>query len=81
MMKATISSNEINVEHSIRPDVNREFLTISVDGWNEVKKLTKKILLFDGKKFAFTGWCSDTNKCFFAKPINGQPLTATIQNA
>lgn len=78
-MKATVIPNEIAVEYSIRPDVGREFLSFSIEGWDEVKKLVKKVLLFDNKKFTFTGWNSDDNKCYFAKPIENEPLTAKIK--
>lgn len=78
-MKAAILPNEVPVSHSVCPDVNREFLTISCpDGWSDVKKLTKKVLTFDGRKFTFTGWNSDRNECFFCRPINGEVLTAKI---
>lgn len=79
MMKAIVATNEIPVQYSIRPDIGREFLTIDIEnGWDDVKKLTNKVLIFEDKKFAFTGWCSDTNKCFFAKPINQNAHTARI---
>ena len=78
-MKATIAQNEIKVEYSIRPDIGREFLTIDIEGWDDVKKILKKVLVHEGKKFTFTGWCSDKNKCYFAKPINGEAATAKIK--
>lgn len=78
-MKATILSDEVAVRHSVRPDVGREFLTISCpNGWDDVKKLTKKVLSFDGRKFTFTGWCSDKNECFFCRPLSGEVVTAKI---
>ena len=77
-MTATISKDEIKVEHSIRPDVGREFLSIDIEGWDDVKKLTKKVLLFEGKKFTFTGWNSDDNKCYFAKPIGQDVVVAKV---
>lgn len=78
-MNATIIQNEIAVDYSYRPDVQREFLSFDVpNGWEDVKKVCKKILLYDGKRFAFTGWNSDTNKCYFAKPIGIEIKTAKI---
>lgn len=68
MNSATISQNEIAVVYSDRPDINREFLTIDVpNGWDDVKKLTKKVLNYQGKKFVFTGWNSDDLKCYFVR--------------
>jgi len=70
MQKATINPNEISVVHNIRNDIGREFLTIDVpEGWDDVKKICKKVLTFDGRKFTFSGWNSDTNKCFFYRVL------------
>ena len=76
---ATIAANEITVRHSVRPEINREFLTVSCpNGWEDVKKLTKKVLTYDGRKFAYTSWNSDTNECFFVAPYKGSSQVATI---
>ena len=78
-MTATINPREIQVRHSVRPDVNREFLTVSCPkGWDDVKRIKDKILTFEGRKFAFTGWNSDRNEAFFARPLNGEVAYATI---
>lgn len=78
-MNATIAKNEIPVRHDIRQDVDREFLTISVpNGWDDVKQLTKKVLLFENRRFVFSGWNSDTNECYFYRLLNGQTQTARI---
>ena len=79
VMKAQILPNEIPVLHSYRASMGREFLTVDCpEGWDDVKKLTKKVLLFEGRKFTFVGWNSDDNKAFFTGPINGTTSTATI---
>ena len=77
-MTATIAPDEIKVEYFIRPDIGREFLSFDIEGWDDVKKIHKKVLVYEGKKFTFTGWNSDDNKCYFAKPINGEAVTAKI---
>jgi len=70
-MKATILYNDISVVYSYRPDVQREYLTIDVpNGWDDVKKLSKKVLSYDGRKFTFTAWNSDTLKCYFARSLH-----------
>jgi hypothetical protein len=70
-MNATIVKDEIAVTHSVRNDVQREFLTFDVpNGWDDVKKISKKVLEYDGRKFTFSGWNSDTNKCFFYRMLN-----------
>ena len=73
-------SKEIVVRHSVRPDVNREYLEVDCpNGWDDVKKLTAKVLLFDGRRFAWTGWNSDRNVSYFVRLLNGDNLkTATI---
>lgn len=35
------------------------------NGWDDVKKLTKKVLQYDGKTFVWSGWNSDRNVSFF----------------
>ena len=77
-MNATIT-NKINVEHSIRPDVNREFLTIECkNGWEDVDRLRKKVLCFNNKEYKFSGWNSDTNQMYFFKPLYRDIQTASI---
>lgn len=75
--KAQVLPKEIAVTHSIRPDVQREFLSFSIAGWEEVAPLTKKVLLYEGKKFTFSGWNSERNECYFFKPLNEEVQTAT----
>jgi len=82
MMNATIAPNEIAVTYSTRADVDREYLTIDVpNGWDDVKKLTKKVLIYDGRKFTFSAWNSDTLKCYFVRPRSGVAQTAKIVNS
>jgi len=71
-MKATILPNEISVEHTSRE--GREYLKFSITGWDEVSKLTKKVLLFNGNKFKFSCWNSDDLYCVFIRTNE----TATI---
>jgi hypothetical protein len=67
-MNAVVSKNEVAVVYSNRQYVGREYLTIDVpNGWDDVAKLTKKVLRYDGKAFVFTGWNSDTLKCYFVR--------------
>ena len=68
MMNATISKNEVAVVYNNRQDVGREYLTLDVpNGWDDVAKLTKKVLRYNGKTFVFTGWNSDDLKCYFVR--------------
>jgi len=69
-MTATVSPTEFQVEHSIREDVNREFLKFSISGWDEVKKLTKKVLIYEERKFVFSCWNSDENYCVFYRLLD-----------
>ncbi len=75
-MKATIAPLEISVTHTVRPDVGREFLRFDITGWDEVKKLTKKVLTFEGRKFVFSGWNSEGNYCCFYRMLDGSTTTA-----
>jgi hypothetical protein len=77
---ATVSPDEIAVEHRVRPDVSQEFLTIDVPNlWDDVKKLTKKVLIYDGRRFTFRGWNSDTAKCWFSRPLDPNYFVGTAK--
>lgn len=74
-MNTASFSDRITVEHSTCED--REFLKFPISGWDEVKKLTKKVLVFDGREFIFSCWNSDHNYCVFYRMLDGsEPLTA-----
>jgi hypothetical protein len=79
-MKALVNPKEIAIlRHTVREDVCREFLVIDCpEGWSDVKKLTKKVLTFDGRKFTFASWNSDVNECYFVRPLTKDPQFATI---
>jgi len=79
-MKATICPKEIEVKHSIRPDVNREFLTVQCpNGWDDVKKISNKVLTYDGRKFVYCSWNSDRNVANFFAFLSGESVkVATI---
>jgi hypothetical protein len=77
MLNASIAQNEISVEHSICGD--REFLKFSVpNGWDDVKQFTGKVLEFDGRKFIFSCWNSDSLYCVFYRMRDGSTITAKI---
>ncbi len=67
------------VGYTKRPDIGREFITFDVTGWDEVKKLTKKVLTFDGRDFIFSAWNSDRNEIYFYRPLNQELKIATIK--
>lgn len=76
---AQVAKGFIPVQHSVRPDVNREFLRIDCPrGWEDVAKLTQKVLVYENRKFTFTGWNSDRNEAYFARPLNLDPDIAKI---
>jgi hypothetical protein len=79
MKTAILAENEVQVHHSVRPDVNREFLVVECpNGWPDVAKLVNKVLLFEERRFIYTGWNSDRNECFFSKPLRGEVPVAKI---
>lgn len=67
------------VGYTKRPDIGREFITFDITGWDEVKKLSKKVLTFDGRDFVFSAWDSDKNEIYFYRPLNGNLNIATIK--
>lgn len=65
MENATIT-NLIPVEPRERDDDGSKWLVIRVpNGWDDVKKLTKKILEYKGETYRFMSWNSDTLVCNF----------------
>jgi hypothetical protein len=80
MNVASIASNKIQVQYSAIPGDNREFLTFNVpDGWDDVKRLTNKVLTYNNKDFTFSGWNSDRNECYFVRLVNGPTRVAVIR--
>jgi hypothetical protein len=76
-MKATVIPNEFEVEHAVQSD--REFISFDIpNGWDDVKKISKKILLYDNRKFKFSCWNSDTMKCHFMRLLDRNIKTAKI---
>jgi hypothetical protein len=81
-MNAVIQTKLVPVTHSVRPDVDREFLTIECpNGWDDVKKLSRKVLAYEGRNFTYTGWNSDRNECYFARGLEHGAAVAEILNA
>ncbi len=69
MNNASIANNLIEVTPS--NDDGEKRLTVSIsNGWDDCKKICKKILQFEGNNYAFIGWNSDTNKVFFKQTDN-----------
>jgi hypothetical protein len=79
-MNATVISNEIVVTlHTVRESDQTEWIRFDVpNGWDDVKKVCKKVLSYDGKKFFFASWNSDDLYCYFNRPVGPDVLTAKI---
>jgi len=77
--RARIAKDEIAVRYSARADVGREFLEIDVpNGWDDVKSIHTRVLIYENKRFIFTGWNSDSLKAYFARPFGAEPEIAKI---
>jgi hypothetical protein len=73
------SDNEMAVVHTVRQDLGREFLTIDCpNGRDGVKKLTRKVLTYDGRKFVFTGWDSGSLKSCFFRNLDRSMRVSTV---
>jgi len=71
MSNITIDPKEIKADYRVSAD-GRGWLYISVpNGWDDVKKISKKVLTYEGRKFLFSGWNSDRNDCFFKDELAG----------
>jgi hypothetical protein len=71
MSNITINPKEIKADYRVSTD-GRGWLYIEVpNGWDDVKKISKKVLTYEGRKFLFSGWNSDRNDCFFKEELVG----------
>lgn len=81
-MNASIAKNEIAVSHNVYPEDGFEFLTVFCpNGWDDVKKISSKVLVFDGRRFVYTGWNSDRDEAYFKRPLNSPESVARISNS
>lgn len=70
MSQAKVMPELIEVIASQRSDADpmhgARFLTVNVpNDWEDVRKICKKVLEYDGRYYTFTGWNSDSHKCYF----------------
>jgi hypothetical protein len=64
-MNATIETNLIPIM-SATTDGGWKWLKISVpNGWEDCKKLTRKVLKYNGETYVWRSWNSDYNYCSF----------------
>lgn len=64
-MNATIAANLIKI-NSVSQHMGLTWLTIDVpNGWDDCKKLTNKVLKYNGQTFTWRSWNSDRNVCYF----------------
>ena len=80
-MTSTASfTNDLIVLRAVsRPEYNQEHITIAAPrGWDDVKKMTGKVLSFDGRKFTFIGWNSDNNEAYFVRPLDREVRIARV---
>ena len=65
MQNATIETNLIAVEPTT-DESGHKWLKIQVpNGWDDCKKLTKKVLKYNGETYVWRSWNSDYNYCYF----------------
>lgn len=66
MMNAQISNDMIAIESATTDYRGWKWLRISVpNGWDDCKKLVKKVLIFNGETYVWRSWNSDYNYCSF----------------
>jgi len=65
-MTATIQNNLVPILSANHREGLGYYLTIDCPaGWDDVKKISRKVLAYEGRNYTFTGWCSDRNVAFF----------------
>jgi hypothetical protein len=74
---ATIAKNEIAVEYRERASDGTKWLIINVpNGWDDVKKISRKVLVYNGLRFTFASWNSDNLVCNFKHNANIAKIVA-----
>ncbi len=72
-MQNTATATEVKNAIAITDTSHEGWRHITIDcpnGWDDVKKLTKKVLSYDGLLWTWIGWNSDRNVCFFRPQQN-----------
>lgn len=65
LVVARFAPDEIPVRHRRYGD-GSEWITFDIpNGWDDVKKVCKKVLVYEGKRFTFSCWNSDRMECIF----------------
>ena len=73
---ATFNPNEVSAIYTHREGFGH-YLRIEVpNGWDDVQKISKKVLRHDGRAFTFRGWNSDRNECYFHS--DGSEITVIL---
>jgi hypothetical protein len=71
MSNITIDPKEIKADYRVSADGRGWLYIVVPNGWDDVKKISKKVLTYEGRKFLFSGWNSDRNDCFFKEELAG----------
>ena len=65
-MTAKLEPTLIPITPITRADDGSHWLQISIpNGWDDVKKICKKVLSYEGRTYTFMSWNSDTLLCHF----------------
>jgi hypothetical protein len=79
--QATFTNDILVLRTIVRPEYNQHHLTVAAPGgWDDVKKMVNRVLMFENQKFTFMGWNSDRNEAYFARPLNSNVMTAYLTN-
>jgi hypothetical protein len=68
---AKIESNLVSVRPVERQDDGTLWLILDIpNGWDDVKKICKKVLSYEGRTYVFMSWNSDNDTCAFKACAN-----------
>ena len=62
---ASVVENAIKIESPYEMDGEHWFKVSCPGGWDEVQKLSKKVLRYENRNYVWTGWNSDKNESYF----------------
>lgn len=68
---AKVETTMIPITPRFREDDGSHWLQIDIpNGWDDVRKICKRVLSFEGRTYVFASWNSDTMVCSFKASTN-----------
>ena len=60
----------------VRYDEEHDHITIDVNGYDDIKRVSKLVLRYGDRLYTYTGWNSDRNEAYFRLATSGVAFVA-----